>query len=194
MSDKPYIISGGIHEDDRGKLVFFNDFDMSEIKRFYIIANASINSKSDPQISNTPRHGGFFATLRRFPVPSSRFPSNRHHSNMLQLTQHPLGVRAWQGHKIEKKYFFVNSGSFLIAAVKIDDWTKPSPELQPDVFKLKADKPQILYIPPGYANGIKPLEQNAMLTVYSNLDLEESKKDDYRFAASLWLDWEKEVG
>jgi dTDP-4-dehydrorhamnose 3,5-epimerase len=31
------IIEGGKHEDARGKLIFFNDFDMSEVRRFYII-------------------------------------------------------------------------------------------------------------------------------------------------------------
>lgn len=30
------LIRGGIHQDTRGKVTFFNDFDMSLIKRFYI--------------------------------------------------------------------------------------------------------------------------------------------------------------
>lgn len=37
MKDKPNIIQGGQFEDERGKLIFFNDFDMKEVKRFYII-------------------------------------------------------------------------------------------------------------------------------------------------------------
>lgn len=37
MKEKLTIIQGGTHEDQRGKLTFFNDFDMSPVKRFYII-------------------------------------------------------------------------------------------------------------------------------------------------------------
>lgn len=34
---KPKIIQGGVHKDDRGQLKHFNDFDLSAIKRVYII-------------------------------------------------------------------------------------------------------------------------------------------------------------
>ena len=36
---KPSVINGGIHVDVRGMLRFCNDFDMSEVKRFYTISN-----------------------------------------------------------------------------------------------------------------------------------------------------------
>lgn len=32
-----HIIQGGKHEDARGKLIFFNDFDMNQVRRFYVI-------------------------------------------------------------------------------------------------------------------------------------------------------------
>ncbi len=156
MINKPYIISGGIHSDERGQLTFLNDFDMSEIKRFYIISN------SHSQITNN----------------KSLVTNNQ--------------IRAWQGHKIEQKYFYVNQGSFLIAAVKIDDWDNPSKDLIPSTFTLNAKKPQILYIPPGYANGVKPMDPDSMLTIYSNLNLSESIADDYRFDKGLWMDWDRE--
>ena len=35
----PELIIGGVHSDNRGELTFFNDFDMSPVKRFYIAAN-----------------------------------------------------------------------------------------------------------------------------------------------------------
>jgi dTDP-4-dehydrorhamnose 3,5-epimerase len=41
----PEIISGGSHTDTRGTITFFNDFDMSQVKRFYVIENASTNVK-----------------------------------------------------------------------------------------------------------------------------------------------------
>jgi dTDP-4-dehydrorhamnose 3,5-epimerase-like enzyme len=34
------IIKGGVAKDNRGQIRFVNDFDMSEVKRFYIIKNA----------------------------------------------------------------------------------------------------------------------------------------------------------
>ena len=38
-------------------------------------------------------------------------------------------VRAWQGHKTEKKYFYAVTGEFLIGLVKIDNWENPSKDL-----------------------------------------------------------------
>jgi dTDP-4-dehydrorhamnose 3,5-epimerase len=37
MREKTNIIKGGEFEDARGKLIFFNDFDLTAVKRFYII-------------------------------------------------------------------------------------------------------------------------------------------------------------
>lgn len=37
MNKKPKIIQGGDHEDERGKIIFCNEFDLSEVKRFYLI-------------------------------------------------------------------------------------------------------------------------------------------------------------
>ena len=39
MKKIPGIIQGGQHVDLRGKLTFFNDFDMGAVKRFYIIGH-----------------------------------------------------------------------------------------------------------------------------------------------------------
>jgi len=39
------LISGGRHEDARGTLRFVNDFDMSEVKRFYTISNSAEQPK-----------------------------------------------------------------------------------------------------------------------------------------------------
>lgn len=37
MKKMTSIIQGGRHEDARGKLIFFNDFDMNQVRRFYMI-------------------------------------------------------------------------------------------------------------------------------------------------------------
>ena len=43
MTEQIAIISGNIHVDARGSIKFINDFDMTAIKRFYIIENADTN-------------------------------------------------------------------------------------------------------------------------------------------------------
>jgi dTDP-4-dehydrorhamnose 3,5-epimerase-like enzyme len=40
----PYMIKGGEHIDERGKLCFNNDFDLSEVKRVYTIEHWSIET------------------------------------------------------------------------------------------------------------------------------------------------------
>ena len=37
MTEKLQIIKGGEFQDERGKLIYFNDFDLTIVKRFYII-------------------------------------------------------------------------------------------------------------------------------------------------------------
>jgi dTDP-4-dehydrorhamnose 3,5-epimerase-like enzyme len=101
----------------------------------------------------------------------------------------PTVVRAWQGHQVERKYFFVNHGTFFIAWVKIDDFANPSPHLAAEHTVLSADKPGILAIPAGYANGFKAMEPNSILSVYSNFTLRESEDDRCSFDSSLWMKW-----
>jgi dTDP-4-dehydrorhamnose 3,5-epimerase-like enzyme len=37
MNQLPNLIQGGSYQDERGKLTFVNDFDLSQVKRYYII-------------------------------------------------------------------------------------------------------------------------------------------------------------
>ncbi|MGB5981052.1 MAG: sugar epimerase [Nonlabens sp.] len=39
----PTIIKGSVHQDQRGSLFYNNDFEMSDIKRMYVISNTSLN-------------------------------------------------------------------------------------------------------------------------------------------------------
>ena len=107
------------------------------------------------------------------------------------LISHPNTeiIRAWQGHKIERKYFYVVSGTFLICAVKIDDWSSPSQNLDVFEFKLSEEKSQVLVFPEGYANGFRALKANSQLIVFSSLSLSESKNDDHRFPKEYWYNW-----
>lgn len=105
--------------------------------------------------------------------------------------QHPDTsiIRAWQGHKIETKCFFPLKGSFVVAWVKIDDFENPSLNLQPEYYKLSAKNSEILILPPGYANGLKALEPNSEIAVFSDLDVNESVKEKRRYPAEWWLNW-----
>ena len=82
-------------------------------------------------------------------------------------------IRAWQGHKIETKWFYVVSGSFLVKTVKMED-------LSVTEYRLSSNESQVLKISGGYYNGFEALEEESVLIVFSDFSLEESKNDDYR--------------
>jgi dTDP-4-dehydrorhamnose 3,5-epimerase len=142
MNDIPQIIQGGTHEDARGKLTFFNDFDLKEVKRFYVIEHP------DTEV-----------------------------------------VRAWQGHKIEQKWFYVLEGSFKVVLVKPDNWDHSSKILSQNEFILKAAENQVLHIPGGFVNGFKALEANSKMMVFSDFAINDAGSDDFRFDKRLWYDW-----
>lgn len=100
-------------------------------------------------------------------------------------------VRTWQGHQFEKKYFYPITGSFVIACVKIDDFQNPSDKLIPEYHILSANNSEILTIPKGYANGLKALEPNSEIMIFSDTFLEESINEKIRYPAHWWFDWEK---
>ena len=136
------LIIGGQHIDERGKLSFFNDFDMEPVRRFYVIEHPDIKT-----------------------------------------------VRAWQGHKVEQKWFYVIAGSFKVVLVLPDDWEKPSEKLSTQEFILKSTMNQVLHIPGGHANGFKALEANSKLIIFSDFSMADAGKDDYRFDKDLWYKW-----
>ncbi len=107
------------------------------------------------------------------------------------VTNHKSGfVRAWHAHKKEAKYVAVVRGSAIIGAVKIDDWKKPSKDAPVSRYVLSAQKPAVLYIPAGYANGFMSLTRDAILVFYSTASLEESRGDDTRYDARYWDIWQ----
>ena len=99
-------------------------------------------------------------------------------------------IRAWQAHRIEQKWFIAAAGSFLVAVVQPDDWNRPSADLPVQTFVLEADKPAVLHIPGGYANGFRALKADSRLMVFSDASVEQSRADDFRFDKDLWFHWE----
>ncbi len=142
---KATLIQGNTHADERGTLLFFNDFDMSAVKRFYTIEHPSTDT-----------------------------------------------VRAWQGHKIETKWFHILQGSFSVILIKPDHWDNPSPKQVIEQFRIKQEDNLVLKIPGGYINGFKAMVPNSKLMVFADATIVESKQDDFRFDKTLWYDWEKE--
>lgn len=95
-------------------------------------------------------------------------------------------VRAWQGHKSEKKWLYCSQGSFVLNLVAVDNFEKPSVSLRPEKKVLRASQPEIVCVPEGYANGFIALEKYSKLVVFSNYNLTQSKQDDYRFKSDFW--------
>jgi dTDP-4-dehydrorhamnose 3,5-epimerase len=83
-------------------------------------------------------------------------------------------IRAWQGHKIESKWFYVVKGCFTVKTIQIEN---------PEVlikFRMTEKDSQVLHIPRGYFNGFEATEKGSVIIVFSDADLETSKADDYR--------------
>jgi len=137
-SNKPTLIKGGTSVDDRGNLKFINDFNFTNVKRFYQVENHNINF-----------------------------------------------IRAWHGHNNEGKYVYVSSGTALVGAVNLETE-------EVSKFILSSKSPSVLWIPPGYANGFKNLEQNTSIMFFSTSLLEESHGDDIRFDYDKWNIWSEE--
>jgi dTDP-4-dehydrorhamnose 3,5-epimerase len=95
-------------------------------------------------------------------------------------------VRAWHGHKKEAKYVLVVAGSAIVAAVLMNHTERPNSSNHVHRFILSARKPSVLFIPPGYANGSRSLEEGTKVVYFSTSSLEESKNDDYRFPFDYW--------
>lgn len=94
-------------------------------------------------------------------------------------------IRAWHGHKKEGKYVYVASGSALVGAVDLK-----TESIQK--FVLSDKKPQILWIPPSFANGFMNLEDNTKIIFFSTSSLKESSGDDIRYPYDKWNIWDIE--
>jgi dTDP-4-dehydrorhamnose 3,5-epimerase-like enzyme len=89
-------------------------------------------------------------------------------------------IRAWQGHKIEQRWFSVIKGSFKIKLIEIDHWDQPSKNLKKLTFTVNAEKLDVLHIPKGYVSSIQSLQEGSKLLVMADHLLGEIK-DEYRY-------------
>ena len=89
-------------------------------------------------------------------------------------------IRAWQGHKIEQRWFSAVQGSFAIKLIYIDNWEKPSRTPDQFCFVLQSEKMDILHVPKGYVSSIQSLEKGSKLLVMSDYLMGEIQ-DEFRF-------------
>ena len=99
-------------------------------------------------------------------------------------------VRAWHAHRREAKYVLAVSGSALVCAVKVVNWSRPRKDQPVSRFTLSAATPAVLAIPAGYANGWMSLTPDCRLLWFSSATVEESRGDDVRYPARYWNPWE----
>lgn len=111
------------------------------------------------------------------------------------LQNHQVGyVRAWHGHKTEAKWVTVTHGAAVVCAVPIADMYELEREgdgfSKPRLFRcvMTAAKPQVLYIPPGYANGHMALVPETQVMHFSSLTMEEAAGDDIRWPATFYCE------
>ena len=95
-------------------------------------------------------------------------------------------ARAWQGHKIEKRWFSAVSGKFIIKVIAITNWEQPEKDSKTLSFEIDAAQSDILFVPSGYVSSIQAVEENSKLMVMSDYGLGEIK-DDYRFPADYFI-------
>ncbi|MHB1106946.1 MAG: WxcM-like domain-containing protein [Lutibacter sp.] len=95
-------------------------------------------------------------------------------------------IRAWQGHKIEQRWFSAIKGSFKIQLIEIDHWDQPSKNLEKLTFVVNTEKLDVLHVPNGYVSSIQSLEQDAKLLVMADYRLNEIS-DEFRFSLDYFL-------
>jgi len=95
-------------------------------------------------------------------------------------------IRAWQGHKIEQRWFSALQGSFKIQLIAIDNWKKPAVSLPRLEYVLKSETLDVLHIPAGYVSSIQALEAKSKLVVMSDYHLGEIN-DDYRYPMNYFI-------
>jgi dTDP-4-dehydrorhamnose 3,5-epimerase-like enzyme len=96
-------------------------------------------------------------------------------------------IRGWRAHQIEQRWFHAIAGIFRIQIVKIDNWIRPSENLSVETVILNATKPQILYIPKGYATAMQALENDSELMVFADYGVDHAINDDFVYPIAYFI-------
>lgn len=98
-------------------------------------------------------------------------------------------IRAWQGHKVERRWFYCIRGSFDVRTIELDCFNNPSINLEIKKTILKEEAPMILKIPPGFVNGFKALKENSILVSFSDFEYGKNHDDEIRLDIDKWIRW-----
>ena len=71
----------------------------------------------------------------------------------------------------------------------VTDTNSPSKDLEIHSYVMSSEKPNVLWIPKGYANGCMTLKSDTKVIYFSTSTLEESKNDDFRYDSDYWNCW-----
>ncbi len=74
--------------------------------------------------------------------------------------------------------------------MRIDNWDEPSRDLTVERFVLSANKPSVLCIPAGFANGFMSLTADLKLMYFATSSLQESQSDEFHYDARYWDIWQ----
>lgn len=95
-------------------------------------------------------------------------------------------VRAWQGHKVEQRWFSDIQGRFIIQLIAIDNWGKPTQNLSRLEYILESATLDVLHIPAGHVSSMQALEEKSKLLGMSDYHLGESN-DEFRYPTNYFI-------
>jgi dTDP-4-dehydrorhamnose 3,5-epimerase-like enzyme len=95
-------------------------------------------------------------------------------------------IRAWQGHKVEQRWFSAVKGNFIIQLIAIDNWDKPSQTLPRLDYVLESATLDVLHIPAGYVSSIQAVEEKSKLVIMSDYHLGEIN-DEFRYPTDYFI-------
>lgn len=100
-------------------------------------------------------------------------------------------VRAWMGHRHERKWFVpVDGRTTLVLRRLLDEPGRPvRMDAQCAVFALDATAPCAIAVPVGYCAGFRSETDDAKVLVFSDKTLDEAAGDMVRFDKDDGFDW-----
>ncbi len=95
--------------------------------------------------------------------------------------------RGWLGHQIEQRWFISIKGSFSFKIIVIDNWEKPSNNLEITEYILNSENLDVLHVPPGHVMKIQALEEDSELFVLADYGIGEVD-DECRFDVDYFFE------
>lgn len=95
-------------------------------------------------------------------------------------------IRAFHGHMKEAKYVFVPVGKIKLILAPLTDSQNPDKNVALHSYILTDEKPTVVFVPPGFANGFKSLTSDAQVIFFSTSTIAQSQADDFRFPIDYW--------